>query len=204
MSTEARMAPDTRRGPEGWVDQHGDALFRYALLRLGDAAQAEEVVQETFLAALQSYRNFAGDSSERTWLVGILRHKITDHFRRASKQRPLEEAADFSSANDGLFMTGGEWPGHWDFEIGPARWGETPAAALEQAEFRRALEGCLAALPERQATAFVLREMEEMSGEEVCRVLEITAANLWVLLHRARAQLRLCIETKWFRRRESR
>lgn len=201
MMTKARMIPDEARGPENWVDQHGDVLFRFALLRLRDATQAEEVVQEAFLAALQSYRNFDGNSSERTWLVGILRHKITDYFRRTSKFTAVEDNETFASANDGLLMTEGEWPGHWDFESGPAPWDATPLAALEQAEFRRALEGCLGALPERQASAFVLREMEEMTGEEVCRALEISAANLWVLLHRARAQLRRCIETKWFRGR---
>lgn len=197
------MALDEERGPETWVDLHGDALFRYALLRLRDAAQAEEVVQEAFLAALQSYRKFGGQSSERTWLIGILRHKIADHFRRTSKLGALAGPDDFSSANDALLMTTGEWPGHWDAELGPTQWNATPAATLEQAEFRRALEDCLNALPERQASAFVLREMEEMSGEEVCQVLEVSSSNLWVLLHRARAQLRLCLERKWFRGRAS-
>jgi RNA polymerase sigma-70 factor, ECF subfamily len=198
--TSMSQSPEPR-GPECWVDRHGDVLFRYALLRLRDPAAAEEIVQETFLAALQSYGNFSGQSSERTWLVGILKHKITDHYRRLSKLHPdwQAEDLDIASANDGLMMTAGEWVNHWDFEAGPCDWNANPAALVEQAEFRERLQRCLAALPDRLAAAFTLRELEELTSEEVCKVLSISATNLWVMLHRARAQLRHCLEVHWFR-----
>lgn len=191
--------PSQERGPETWVDLHGDYLFRYALLRLRDEAAAEEVVQETLLAGLQSYARFGGQSSERTWLVSILKHKITDHFRRRSKLAVFDSLDGLPSEPDDVFMHDGEWVDHFDAQRGPLDWGDNPALTLEQTEFRQALARCLSSLPERMAAAFTLRELEELSSEEICKVLQVSTTNLWVLLHRARAQLRLCIETRWFR-----
>ncbi|HYE72150.1 MAG TPA: sigma-70 family RNA polymerase sigma factor [Blastocatellia bacterium] len=205
MLSQTQQVIASDNGPEAWVDLHGDALFRYALLRLRDRSAAEEVVQETFLAALNSYEKFSGHSSERTWLIGILKHKITDHFRRTSRFMPLvqDERDEISSANDRVFFTTGEWVDHWHNETGPCDWNATPETALVQTEFRQRLRSCLSALPERLAAAFALREIEGLSSEEVCKVLEITSTNLWVMLHRARAQLRLCIEMHWFRQAEN-
>jgi RNA polymerase sigma-70 factor (ECF subfamily) len=185
--------------PEIWVDQHGDSLYRYALLRLRDPSVAEEMVQETFLAALQSREKFAGRSSERTWLIGILKHKIIDHFRRISRHAGAEQLELHAPELEELFQSSGEWVGHWDFEQGPIEWQTNPAALLEQSEFQQTLQHCLGELPPRLANAFTLREMEELSSEEVCKVLEISTTNLWVMLHRARAHLRHCIEINWFR-----
>lgn len=201
MLSQTQQETSNDKGPESWVDAHGDVLFRYAVLRLRDRSAAEEVVQETFLAALHAYEKFSAHSSERTWLIGILKHKITDHFRRTSRFMPLiqDDRDEISSANDKVFFTTGPWIDHWDNETGPCDWNATPENALVQAEFRERLRRCLAALPERLAAAFALREMEGLTSEEVCKVLEITSTNLWVMLHRARAQLRLCIEVHWFR-----
>src|SRR5262245_53041992 len=97
-----------------WVDQHGDYLFRFAVFRLRDRTAAEDVVQETFLAALRSYEKFAGRGSERTWLVGILKHKIIDHFRRTSREAPLAEDAAEGPVHEEFFQRSGQWIGHWD------------------------------------------------------------------------------------------
>lgn len=192
-------ATATQSGPESWVDLHGDYLYRYALFRLRDESAAEETVQETLFAALKSYDRFSGHSSERTWLVSILKHKITDHYRKLSRQSSFDSLDDLPLEPD-LLQNTGEWAEHFDPIRGPVEWNDTPAQALEKAEFRQALVRCLNTLPERMASVFALREMEELSSEEICKVLNISATNLWVMLHRARAQLRLCIENKWFRK----
>ena len=185
--------------PESWVDQHGDYLFRYAMSRLRERSLAEEAVQETFLAALKSQANFGGQSTERTWLIGILKHKIIDHFRKSSRELPLFEE-QLSGEQEDSFRSSGEWVGHWTVLAAPSEWGSHPEKSLEQKEFWEALQKCLATLPERLAQVFVLREMEEMTSTEICKLLNITESNLWVMLHRSRAQLRRSMETNYFKR----
>jgi len=184
-----------RVDPRQWVDRHGDYLFRYALLRVRDAQTAEDLVQDTLLAAWQAVERFEGTTSERGWLTGILRHKILDHFRRQKRQpvQPLTEALppELEDRFDdlGLWKPG---PG-----AGPADWGEDAATLIQRREFLEALEQCLAKLPPRCADAFVLREMEAVESYRVQEVLGISASHFWVLLHRARLQLRQCLEQNW-------
>jgi len=168
-------------------------LLRYAALQLRDAAAAEDAVQEALLAALAGEANFAGRSNLRTWLTGILKHKIVDVIRRQSRERPAAdlEAEGDPAEFDGLF----DRRGHW--EETPDAW-EQPEGALAQKQFLAALETCLRALPERTARVFMMREHLGMETSEICKELEITATHCWVLLHRARMALRLCLGTNWF------
>lgn len=187
----------TRAGvvdPSDWVDRYGDYLFRYAMLRLRDRSAAEDLVQETFLAALKARHSFSGDSSEGTWLVGILKHKIADHFRRRSREVPLPGGDLPDPPGDDPFDAGGRWA------TGPAEWGGNPADLVRQKAFVDQLKKCLSGLPPNHANAFTLREIEGADTEEICKVLNVTATNLWVILHRARMQLRRCLETHWFER----
>src|SRR5688500_10622854 len=94
MSEAQAKSPSQSPDPERWLDDHGDYLFKYAVFRLRDDIVAEDAVQETFLAALKAYENFEGRGSERTWLVGILKHKIIDHFRRVGREAPIGEEPD--------------------------------------------------------------------------------------------------------------
>lgn len=185
-----------RVDPDRWVDEHGDCLFRYALLRVRDDSVAEDLVQETFLAGLKAAERFAGQSSERSWLVGILKHKIIDHIRKSCRERPVERLDELPKNLAEQF----DEINHWrvDDGFGPKDWGPDAAQACEQKEFWGVLDGCLSKLPARMAQAFMLREMEDAGSEEVCKALAITPTNLWVLLHRARMQLRQCLETNWF------
>jgi RNA polymerase sigma-70 factor (ECF subfamily) len=194
--TVARVSPD----PAAWVDEHGDYLFRYAMLRLRDAAAAEDAVQETLLAALQGHQTFAGRGSERTWLTGILKHKLVDHFRRTSRQAYLREPSGEEFEHDELFRSEGPWRDHFDPTRAPVEWCAGPAELLERGEFWEVFGNCLRPLPARITSAFTLREMEGLSSEEICEVLGITVNNLWVMLHRARMHLRRCIEINWFQR----
>jgi RNA polymerase sigma-70 factor (ECF subfamily) len=183
-----------------WVDQHGDCLFRYAKFRLRDASVAEDIVQETLLSALQAYHTFAGRGSERTWLVGILKHKVTDHFRRLHKETPVSQLEDEAFDHEELFRHEGEWKEHWVAERAPTDWQANPAELLEQGEFWEVFAGCLSPLPSRIGSAFTLREVDGYTSEEICEILSITANNLWVMLHRARMHLRRCLELNWFKR----
>jgi RNA polymerase sigma-70 factor (ECF subfamily) len=167
-------------------------LLRYALLQLRDRDSAEDVVQETLLAALEGRARFEGKSSPKTWLTGILKHKIIDVMRRKSREQPLAAGDDTAEADvvDALFQKDGHWQ-HF-----PSDWGN-PERALEDKRFREVFELCAQAMPERAARVFMMREVMEMTTEEICKELAITPTNLWVILHRARLSLRECIEIKW-------
>jgi RNA polymerase sigma-70 factor (ECF subfamily) len=182
--------------PETWLDTHGDALFRYAFLRVRDRDAAEDLVQETLLAALQAQRNFAGGSSERTWLVGILKHKLADHWRRSGRETMPESPAGADDPDELLeLLFDAENGDHW--RTPPSPWLK-PDAALEQRQFWEVLAACIDALPPAQAQAFALCEIDGATGAEACKVLDVTPTNLWVMLHRARLRLRQCLEIHWF------
>ncbi len=186
------MAKEQLENPEDWVDRHGDYLYRFALSRIKDPAVAEDLVQETFLAALQSRKNFKGLSSPRTWLSAILKHKLVDYFRKQSKERPMEDIELIADTVASQLDPSGGW------KIRPQKWISNPQKLYEQREFIEILYRCLGDLPGRLAEAFILREIEELNTEEICKVLNITATNSWVMLYRARMYLRNCLEKNWF------
>jgi RNA polymerase sigma-70 factor (ECF subfamily) len=186
------VAKPANLDPSEWVDQYGDYLFRYAMLRLRDRAAAEDLVQETFLAGIKDRKSFSGNSSESTWLVGILKHKIADHFRHRAREAPLEEG-DLREHPDSSPFDGS---GHW--ANGPTDWGGNPADLYREKKFLDQLTKCLSGLSPNHANAFTLREIEGADTGEICKVLNVTETNLWVILHRARMSLRRCLEANWF------
>ena len=185
--------------PESWVDEYGDYLYNYALLRVREGDIARDLIQETFLAAVRAKDDFARNSSIRTWLTAILKRKIIDYFRTSRREIPMSELEKSDAFSESLFRDTGKWIACWKIDRGPVKWGIAPADALEQEEFWRTLEDCLGKLPDTLSRAFVLREIEELSTDEICNVLDVTPTNLWVLLHRARVRLRQCIEDNWIR-----
>lgn len=179
--------------PALWVDQHGDYLFRYAMLRVHNQELAENLVQETFLAALKARFAFAGRSSERTWMVGILKHKIVDQFRKSLREKSVATLkTDDAQTIDEFYDAVGR-----DRQT-PKNWMPDPEALLYSKEFWRVLRSCLECLPARTASAFIMRELDDRNTDDICRELEITPANLGVMLHRARLQLRALLEINWF------
>jgi RNA polymerase sigma-70 factor (ECF subfamily) len=181
-------APGSARALE--FEKHRPQLLRFALLHLRDAAAAEDAVQETLLAALQSADRFAGQSSVRTWLVGILKHKIVDHLRRQARQQPLDEESSADDV-DGLFQPDGH------YAEPPSEWA-APDKALEERRFFEALERCMQGLPRNTSRVFLMREVLGMETGEICKELGVSATNCWVLLYRARMALRVCLEKTWF------
>jgi RNA polymerase sigma-70 factor (ECF subfamily) len=184
--------------PERWLDEHGDALFRYAYMRLRDRDAAEDAVQETLVAALTARKNFAGNSAERTWLIGILKHKLADHWRRVARTVTVDTLPDADDPDELLerFFDPANRD-HW--RVRPPAWSD-PDAALEDKQFWGVLAECLAALPPAQARAFSLCEFDGLEGAQACKVLGVAPTNLWVMLHRARLRLRHCLEHNWFER----
>ncbi|MEE9369706.1 MAG: sigma-70 family RNA polymerase sigma factor [Pontiella sp.] len=186
------MSEQSMANPEAWVDEHGDALFSYALSRLKNPASAEDVVQETFLAAIRAQDRFSGSSSARTWLIGILKHKIVDLIRKESREQPIDEIETMEAPEEEFF----DRKGHW--RIKPVEWQVKPDQILEQKEFMTILFQCLEHLPDRLHRLFILRELEDQDSDFVCKKLSITPTNLWVMLHRARMRLRGCLTENWF------
>ena len=175
------------------LERHRPYLMRFALLQLRDRSAAEDAVQEALLAAIQGAERFAGQSSVRTWLIGILKHKIVDSIRKTARERATDQNAgeadiedvDAFFERDGHFM---EPPGEW----------VSPERALEEKRFFDALERCLQTLPKNTASAFMMRELLGLETEEICKELEISPSNCWVMLYRARMNLRVCLERTWF------
>ena len=174
-------------------ETHRGYLLRVARLQLRNDELAEDVVQDTLVAALQAAAGFSGKSSVKTWLTGILKHKIVDEIRRkkaAPSFATLDEECQIDDF-DALF----DETGHWDNP--PANWG-SPEGALERREFFDILDFCLEKLPPNTARVFMMREVMELDSAEICKELAITATNLWVIMYRARMSLRECLEKNWF------
>ncbi len=187
--------------PTLWVDEHGDYLFRYAIMRLRDESRAEDAVQETLLAAIQSMAAYGGKATERTWLTGILKHKIIDHYRKSAREAPMiDDETDLLSETDKFFERDDAWTGHWNNKLQPHEWNTSPEATYQETEFFRVLQNCMSKLPERVAGVFMLREMDGLDSDEICEILSLSSNNFWVMMHRARLALRRCIEVNWFRR----
>ncbi len=184
--------------PEQWLDLHGDHLFRYALMRLRDPAKAEDAVQETFLAALKGGRSFAGRSAERSWLIGILKNKIFDYFRKASRETSFTDMDFYADEEGDRFVSGGLGKGGWIHALGPTEWPANPGAGLDNELFWKTFRECAGKLPKNVGAVFCLREMDEVDSKEICARLDISENNLWVMLHRARIALRRCLESNWF------
>ncbi len=178
---------------QDWVDLFGDDLFSYASKFISQTDIVENLIQETFLAGIKNRSSFQGKSSEKTWLIGILKNKITDHLRAKYKEVPASQLIDDDKSIDGFFDS---QSGHLKQE--PKEWQLSPNVLMENKEFWGSFNDCLEKLPEKTAQAFSLREIESIEPEEICKVLGISTTNYWVLMHRARIQLRQCLETNWF------
>jgi len=179
--------------PEIWLEEHGSALYSFAFLHVRDRHRAEDLVQETLLAALKAYEGFEGKASIRTWLTGILKHKIMDEFRRQSREEPApnSEEGAWEAAEQQRLDESFTAQGHWSQP--PADWG-SPEQSVSDQQFWAIVERCLTALPSAMSRLFVLSELWEMDTKEVCKELAITPTNLWTTLHRARLGMRQCLE----------
>ena len=184
--------------PEKWVERYGDYLFSYAIGRVNDSGKAEDLVQETFLAALKALDRFRGASTERTWLTSILKRKIIDTYRKKYTSRESSFGEHDGTVFDGDFYRSEEpFKGHWLEGMGPNSHSMLPDGQLEQEELMRFINLCIENLQAPLAAAFVMRMIDEEDSDTICKELGITPSNLWVMLHRARLRMRECLEKKW-------
>ena len=176
--------------PEAWLDEHGDALYAFAMMRLHNSATAEDVVQETLIAALQGMGKFRQGASVRTWLISIMKNKIIDYLRKATREVPLEN----DDLDNEIFADQFSDDGHW--VSAPKDWQE-PLSMLETGEMKQQLLDCISKLPEKMRTLLVLKEFDGFETDDLIQMLNISSAsNLWVMLSRARDRLRVCVDNK--------
>lgn len=190
---DAESGREKKVDPSRWVDEHGDCLFRYALVRVRTREVAEDLVQDTLLAAVRGQDRFGGRSSERSWLVGILKNKIVDYYRKLTRETTFTDMEFLKDELSHKFEDG-----FWNHALGPKDWKPESDEVTHKDEFWQIMRDCLSKLPDRISAAFVLREMDDTPGKEVCALLNISESNLWVMLHRARMGLRECLEANWF------
>lgn len=180
--------------PETWVKLYSDSLFRFTLTRVGDKETAKDLVQETFLAALRNLDNYKGEISEKNWLYTILKNKIIDHYRKRSSivlselEELFKQTETFFDEND-----------HWAKNFYPKEWNVDYSAPLESAEFNEILNKCMNKLNELSKIVFSMKYLDEKESDEICKELSISSSNYWVIIHRAKLQLRGCLEKNWIK-----
>ena len=200
-ATKLRAESAVRLDPERWVEVYGDVLFGFAAARVRDRATAQDLVQETFLAAIKASESFAGRFTERSWLFGILRNKLADHYRLQYREVAVADLEPSLPEEQVAFGTSGLGKDGWVMKLAPKGW-ETPDGTLISKEFHDVLRSCLSRLPDKVAQVFRLREIDGASSEEICKDLGVSPNNLWVMLHRARMGLRRCLEVHWFGKKQ--
>jgi RNA polymerase sigma-70 factor (TIGR02943 family) len=184
--------------PESWLDEHGDVLYRYALARVRKPEVAQDLVQDTLLAAVRTHERFRGGSTVRSWLCGILKHKLCDYYRKLGRETSFTDLEFLANECDEKFAP----EGYWVHMNGPKEWKPAAEEVMHRDEFWETMRDCLVKLPERVATVFMMREMDEIESKEICATLSISDSNLWVMLHRARMALRECLAKNWFENAE--
>jgi RNA polymerase sigma-70 factor (TIGR02943 family) len=180
--------------PHKWVEAYADYLYAYAIARINDEEQAKDLVQETFLAALEKVNSFEGKSLERTWLTAILRNKIIDVYRKKSSrllnadvEKAEDEQADFFDPEDG----------HWMAERAPREFGIAHHDPVVSKEFNHILQKCMQKLPALWMSVFTMKHMEDQTTDIICTELKLTSANFWVIIHRTKLNLRACLQKNW-------
>jgi RNA polymerase sigma-70 factor (TIGR02943 family) len=189
-----KFVTNNKLNPHQWVKEHADYLYAYTRVRINDEEHARDLVQETFLAALEKVKSFEGRSSERTWLTAILRNKIIDVYRKKSSglanvevRQAEEEQEDFFNADDG----------HWNSGPAPKHFGIDEYDPLRSKEFDHIMIKCLNKLPVLWMSVFTMKHLDDESTDAICSELKLTSSNFWVIIHRAKLSLRACLQKNW-------
>ncbi|MES2268053.1 MAG: sigma-70 family RNA polymerase sigma factor [Bacteroidota bacterium] len=180
--------------PKNWVKNYADYLYRYTITRLNDEEQARDLVQETFLSALEGVGKFAGKSTERTWLTAILKNKIIDTYRKKSSGLKMTEADKSETGQQDFFESDN---GHWTKEHAPQSFGIDSADILINKEFNHILKECMEKLPALWLSVFTMKHIDDEATDFVCTELRISPSNFWVIIHRAKLNLRACLQKNW-------
>jgi RNA polymerase sigma-70 factor (ECF subfamily) len=184
--------------PEKWVELYADYLYNFAYFRVNKEELAQDLVQDTFLSALKAIDTYKGEASEKTWLVSILKNKIIDHYKKAStrNESPLQLPSYETPSLDYFFNK--EKNGHWQSESKPKDWGGQDTT-YDTKEFYKILESCLGKLPEKWKGVFTMSLLEDADAKLVCKEFNLSSSNFWVIIHRAKLQVRACLEKNWLK-----
>ncbi len=180
--------------PHQWVNAHADYLYAFAISRINNEEQAKDLVQDTFLAALEKINNFEGKSSERTWLIAILKNKIIDVYRKKSSGLKTTDIKEAEQEQNDFFE---EHTGHWIAEHGPKEFGIEDKDHIISKEFEEILQKCLQKLPVLWKAVFTMKHIEDESTDTICTELKVTSSNFWVIIHRTKLNLRACLQKNW-------
>ncbi len=180
--------------PVKWVDNHADYLYRYALSRLGNSEISRDLVQDVFLAALEKVDSFEGRSTERTWLTSILRYKIIDIYRtKAALRTEVDREQKFEAATENFF----ESNGHWSDNHEPMPIGDETFDVIQSREFEKILNQCMKKLPGVCLSVFTMKYLDDDSAVTICKELNLSQSNYWTIIHRAKLNLRACLQKNW-------
>lgn len=180
--------------PHKWVAAHADYLYAFAITRINDEEQAKDLVQETFLAALEKTTNFEGKASERTWLTAILKNKIIDVYRKKSSGLKNIDIKEAEHEQNDFFE---QDTGHWKKEHSPVEFGIEDKDDIVNKEFDNIMQRCMQKLPALWMAVFTMKHIEDETTDLICTELKITASNFWVIIHRAKLNLRACLQKNW-------
>ncbi|TSD64630.1 sigma-70 family RNA polymerase sigma factor [Inquilinus sp. KBS0705] len=180
--------------PNNWVSAYADYLYAYTIMRVRNEEQARDLVQETFLSALEGMHRFAGKSNERTWLTAILKNKIIDSYRKKSLGLQVQELSNAETEQQDFFN---QADGHWTAAHQPLSFGIDNHDVLANKEFNHILQRCMQKLPALWLSVFTMKHMDDETTDFVCAELKISASNFWVIIHRAKLNLRACLQKNW-------
>lgn len=186
--------PSPLLNPHDWVKKYADYLYAFAIVRLNDEELAKDLVQETFLAALQRTNNFEGKSTERTWLTAILKNKIFDVYRKKAQGLNNPDVKQAEHDQQDFFD---DATGHWNAPYYPEPFGVEDNDPLHNKEFNHILQLCMQKLPALWLSAFTMKHMDDATSENICADLKISPNNFWVIIHRAKLNLRACLQKNW-------
>ena len=198
---ENKHATSSHNNIKEWVSLYSDDLFRWALHRINDKETAEDLVQETFLAAFKSIDKFQGNSQPKTWLFSIINNKIIDFHRKNFREATINTSSIHvgDANNKDVLENFFDEDGTWKPEVRPSDQWEMDEHLLDNLEFTKVLQNCMEELPENWYSAIHFKYLEEKGGKEICQELGITSSNYWKMLQRAKLQLKMCLENSWFK-----
>jgi RNA polymerase sigma-70 factor (TIGR02943 family) len=193
---EQKTNTANKLNPSKWVDLYADYLYKYAYYRVNNDELAQDLVQDVFLSALKAQNSYKGEAAEKTWLVSILKNKIIDHYKKAStkNESPLQLNTYDAPSYDHFFQT--QKSGQWQKESMPKDWANSDSN-FDTKEFYKTLENCLGELPEKWKGVFTLSLLEDADSKVVCKEFNLSSSNFWVIIHRAKLQVRACLEKNW-------
>ena len=185
---------------KSWVGLYSDTMYTWAYYKTGNKETAEDLVQDTFLSAYMAMPLFEGRSDPKTWLLGILKNKIAEHFRKFYKSQMSTESQETDNRANEWLNNFFDEDGSWNKDQQPSGWTEESKNLLDDAEFLGVLQGCMGKLPTNWNAAIQLKYLEGRKGDLICQELQVTPTNFWQMLHRAKLQLRKCLEIHWFKK----